>query len=252
MDEQNAPTNRLTNLSAFESVLAHYRPSQPSIALFRSVKLVMLVGPTAAGRNTLISILTATGRYKMIVSDTTRHPRTNNGVLEQDGSEYWFKTETDFLAGLKEGHYLEAAIIHQQQVSGAHIREFEAVKDAGVIALKEIEPHGADLYYQMNPAILAIFLLPPSFPIWMERLRGRDDMPEPELIRRLQSAKSELHYALSEDIYQFVVNNEIHEAADAVDQLAIGRAPNPQKQAYGRQHAATLIAAVTDYLDNLS
>ncbi len=248
MTDQNKQTNRLKYLAEFETVLSSYRPSENSIELFCSIPLVILVGPTAAGRNTLINILTQTGRYKMIVSDTTRMKRKNNGILEETGREYWFKSEDEVLAGLKNGEYMEAAVIHHQQVSGAHIQEFQAAHDSGLVAIKEIEPGGAKLYHGYNPNLLAVFLLPPTFAIWLERLRGRGDMDDAELTRRLKSAQDEIAAALQENFYQFVVNNEIHEAAVAVDELAGGRLPDALKQQLGRNHAEQLALDVQLYL----
>jgi guanylate kinase len=210
--------------------------------------MVLLIGPTAAGRNTLINILTSTGRYHYLVSDTTRKPRHNNGVAEQNGVEYWFKTEEEFLEGLKNGEYLEAAIIHNQQVSGMSIRELDRAKSAGIIAIDEIEPDGASHIQMYDESPLFIFLLPPSFDVWMERLRGRGDMPEDELRRRLESAREEITEALQADFYQFVINNEIHEAAVAVDELANGREPDNEKQAQGRAYAEQLAIDVQLYL----
>lgn len=249
MEVQNKQGNQLVHLAAFQTVLASYYPSESSIATFRSIPLVILVGPTASGRNTLIGILVATARYKMIVSDTTRQPRINNGIPEQNGREYWFKTEEAVLRSAEAGEYIEAAVIHSQQVSGAHINEFERIKNSGLIALKEIEPHGAELYHRLHPELLAIFLLPPNFPVWMERLKGRGDMSDEELVRRMQSALEEIDTALTTDFYQFVINNEIHEAAHAVDELASGREPNADKQARGREHAETLKIHITEYLN---
>lgn len=252
MTDQNKQPNSLQHLTEFERLLKDYSPSRQSVDLFRSIPLLILVGPTAAGRNTLINILTATGRYKMVVSDTTRNKRLNNGVLEQDGREYWFKSEEQVLDGLKQGEYIEAAVIHKQQVSGAHINEFEAARRSGLVAVKEIEPNGADMYVGFNPSLLAIFLLPPSFDVWMERLRGRGNMTEEELIRRMRSAQDEIDIALTKDYYHFVINNEIHEAAQAVDELAGGRQPNADKQRLGRDHAEQLALDVQLYLNKRS
>jgi guanylate kinase len=248
MTDTNTQTSQLRHLEEFRELITNYAPGAESLELFTSVPLVILVGPTAAGRNTLIGLLTQTGRYTMIVSDTTRQKRSNNGVLERDGREYWFKTEEQVLEAIRCGEYIEAAIIHNQQVSGAHINEFMRAKRAGLTAIKEIEPGGAELYHRYNPQLLAIFLLPPDFATWMQRLHGRGDMGAEELVRRLKSAEQEILAALDSDYYQFVINNEIHEAAEAVDALAGGRAPDVTKQQRGIDHAGRLLVSIREYL----
>jgi guanylate kinase len=240
--------NKLRKLDEFKAVLNGYRPSKNSLELLQNIPFVLLVGPTAAGRNTLINLLSDTGRYHFIVSDTTRQPRTNNGAMEQNGVEYWFKTEEEFLKGLSEGLYLEAAIIHNQQVSGISIAELERAHQSGRIAIDEIEVDGAAHIYEYKPDGLFVFLLPPTFDIWMERLRGRGQMDEAELRRRLTSARDEITAALENDFYQFVINNEIHEAAVAVDELANHRQPDDFKQRLGRDHAEQLVVDVHLFL----
>src|SRR5688500_15693171 len=85
-------TNVLTHIADFRDVLEGYTPSSESIEILKNTPLVLLVGPTAAGRNTLINLLVQTGRYHYIISDTTRKPRANNGIMERDGVEYWFRS----------------------------------------------------------------------------------------------------------------------------------------------------------------
>lgn len=238
----------LVYLNEFERLLASYKPSQKSVDVLQKTPFVFLVGPTAAGRNTLINILTGTGRYHYIASDTTRDPRSNNGVMEQNGREYWFKTEEEVLQGLKDGDYIEAALIHRQQVSGVNIHGLKLAHSTGKIAITELEPAGGAAYHHMKPEGLCVFLLPPAFDVWMQRLRGRGEMPESEIRRRLESARAEISEALKADFYQFVINNEVHEAAMAVDELANGRPVDEVKQSQGRSHAEQLAIDVQLYL----
>lgn len=240
----------LKHLSEFESILSHYVPSQKSLDILAHMPLVLLVGPTASGRNTLISLLIETGKYHSIISDTTRPKRVNNGVMERNGVEYWFKTEEEVLEGLQKGEYLEAAIIHEQQVSGQNISQIEAARDEGKIAVNEVQINGASVIHEYKSDALIVFLLPPSFDTWMERIRGRGSVSDEELRRRLESAIVEISTALSNDYYQFVINNEIHHAAHAVDELAHGRPFDPEKQAHGRSHAERLLEEVRAFLES--
>lgn len=240
---------KLQKLGEFQNILRNYKPSQASLTTLRSIPLVLLVGPTAAGRNTLINLLAETDRYYYIVSDTTRPKRINNGVKEQDGVEYWFKSEQEFLLGLQSGKYLEASVIHNQQVSGISVKELERAQQSDKIAVKEIEVNGADYVEGFKPDTLLVFLLPPGFETWMQRIKGRGDMTEGELRRRLESSVVEMKKALKEDYYKFVINHEIHEAAAAVDELARGAAPSPDDIQAGHNHAEQLIIDVQLYLN---
>lgn len=238
----------LKHLDEFLLVLENYAPSKQSQETLGLIPLVLLVGPTAAGRNTLINLLAQTGRYHSIVSDTTRAKRSNNGIMEHEGVEYWFKSEAEVLEGLRNGAYIEAAIIHQQQVSGQNISRIEAAKQADKIAINEVQIDGAANIYRFKPDTLCIFLLPPSFDTWMQRIRGRGDVDDAELRRRLISAQDEIKESLEKSYYQFVVNYEIHEAAQAVDEIANGRKLDAEKQQNGRNHAEQLLIDVQLFL----
>lgn len=233
----------------FVSVLKSYEPSKHTVDTLKNMPLVLLVGPTAAGRNTLISLLVKTGRYHYMVSDTTRPKRVNNGIMEQNGVEYWFKTEQEFLDGLKSGEYIEAALIHDQQVSGANIAELEFAAKQHKIAINEVEVAGAEYYYRHKPDLVCVFLLPPDFDTWMGRIRGRGHVNTEELRRRLNSAKYEITHALENDFYHFVINHEIHEAATMVDELAKGNKGSGTDQTEARKHAEKLLASVKNHLD---
>ncbi len=173
-------------MAEFRSVLNGYKLSDKSLALLNATKLVLLVGPTACGRNTIISELVETGEYHHIVSDTTRLIRTKDGKpVEVNGREYWFRKEDDILLDLQNGAYMEAAIIHNQQVSGCNMRELEAARQADKIAIKDIEPDGAHFVHSMKQDTVIIFVLPPSFETWMHRLYTRSDLPEDEILLRI-------------------------------------------------------------------
>lgn len=240
--------NKLAKVSEFRELLESYKPGQEALALLAKTRMTLLIGPTAAGRNTLINILVETGRYHYIVSDTTRNPRVNNGIPEQNGREYWFLSEDEFLDRIRAGRYLEAEVIHNQQVSGTGVDELAAAAAANETPISEIEPKGAAKISNYSNNILFIFLLPPDFDTWMSRLKGRGEMRAGELNRRLISAEKEIKEALNSDIFQFVINFEIHEAAEAVDELTNGRELDAGKQALGRRHGEKLIRDIQKYL----
>lgn len=100
--------NRLRHLPEFAETLSRYRVSEPVIEVLHSFRLVLLSGPSASGRNTIINELLKSGQYVYIVSDTTRRPRVNNGVKETNGVEYWFRSEEQLLDELRHGDFLEA------------------------------------------------------------------------------------------------------------------------------------------------
>src|SRR5690348_10605533 len=106
--------NQLQHQAEFRKALADYRISDAGKKLLRDIRLLLFVAPSATGRNTIIQELVKTGNYHFIVSDTTRQPRMNNGVLEENGREYWFRSEEEMLDEIEHGDFIETAVIHNQ------------------------------------------------------------------------------------------------------------------------------------------
>jgi len=226
--------NKLERYDEFASILDDYQPSEESLAVLRQTSLSLLTAPSAVGRNTIINQLVKTGDYHDALTDTTREPRVNDGVSERSGVEYYFKTELEFLEGLENGEYLEAAIIHEQQVSGLHVNELRRTNHREELALADIDIAGIEHYHALNPNGNYIFVLPPSFEEWLQRMTNRGQLDQDEIHRRLSSAEVELQHGLDHDYYQFVVNDELTQAATEVDALARGHSSSKQAEARDR------------------
>ena len=232
--------NRLENLDEFKKILADYHVSDASKKTLRSTKLVLLVAPSSIGRNTLIRELQKTGEYHFIVSDTTRKPRVNDGILEKNGREYWFRSEEEMLNELKAGLFLEAAIIHNQQVSGISIRELEQARVEGKTAITDIEVVGVHNIMGAKPDAIALFVLPPSFEEWQRRIRDRGEMSPHEYRRRMESAAKELKAAVSEPYYKFVINDNLAEAVEHIHQIVQNGVIDANEQSTARLLAEQL------------
>ncbi len=231
----------LQHKDEFEKVLADYQMSDDAKRLLTEHPVVILTAITAAGRNTMIRELVKTGRYRYIVSDTTRPPRENDGVLEQNGVEYWFRSEDQVLADLKEGKFVEAAIIHAQQVSGISVRELKEAQSSGQIPINEIEVQGVDTVLRTVPgSLVPIFVLPPSYDEWIRRWTSRGQITEQEKLNRMDSARMEIQAALDKDYYHFLINDDLDKAIKGVDKIAHGQI-DPKHEIAGRQKAQEIL-----------
>lgn len=238
----------LQHLHEFEKALKYYNPSLEIIDLLKVMQLVLLVAPSAAGRNTLIKNLIMTGRYYFIISDTTRSPRINNGVPERNGVEYWFKSEEEFLLGIKHGFYIEAAVIHRQQVSGISLQELRRAKDSGMVAITDIDIQGCDNIKSLSDTTIPVFVLPPNFDEWMHRLDGRGAMEPAEKRRRLESAAEEIQLALERAYFKFVINWDLRLTVEEIHEHIISKNFGTAEQISARNHAKQLLADLHDYL----
>jgi guanylate kinase len=210
--------NHLNNLNQFQKILKNYQISQTNIDLLNQTSLILLLGFSGSGRSTIIKQLSQSNRYYFLVSDTTRQPRLNNGILEKNGREYNFISEDQFLKGLKRGDYLEAEIIHQQQVSGLSLNELKKAKKINKFMITDIDLGGAQKILQYNHQIKLFFIIPPSFDVWMSRLYKRDsDMPISELLMRLKTAQKIINTFIKDLNGVIIINNDFKLSAQQID-----------------------------------
>ena len=223
----------LQQYSEFKQTLEKYHISQRANDVIADLKLVLLIAPTSGGRNTIIRKQVESGRYYYIVSDTTRAPRKNDGVMEQNGKEYWFRTEPEVLADLKAGEYLEAELIHDQQVSGISIRELETAKTQNKIAITDVDLEGVHNVIKAKADTIVIMILPPSFDEWQRRLAGRGRMRDDEQRRRFETAQKIFKDGLKQDYYHFVISENIEQSASIIDAIVDGKSNPHQGRAPG-------------------
>lgn len=242
------PENSLSHLKDFERLLNHYAPKIEVMDMLDAVKLVVLVAPAGAGRNTIINELVLTGKYYFLVSDTTRHPRINNGNIEVSGHEYWFSSEEKMLDGVKHGDYVAPALIHRQQVSGVHITELQKAAELKKIAITDMEIQGSDAVQEYKPDTLSIFILPPDFNEWMKRLDGRGAMDPAEKRRRLESAFREVSGAMKRPYFKYVINWDRRVTAEEIHMLAQGNPYQESSRINALAHAELLLKDIKAHI----
>jgi len=243
--------NKLHYLKEFREVLKHYHVSDEGRKVLEQTKLALLVGPSLSGRNTILRELIKTNEYHFIISDTTRKPRINDGVLEKNGVEYWFRSEEEVLADLRAGKFLEAAVIHEQQVSGISMREIKKARQEGKVGVTDIEIAGVRSIIEAKPDTIAFFVIPPNFDEWQRRLKSRGAMSIVETKRRLTSALKELESALEHPYYTFVVNDKIENALEQIHNKAAESLTDRLQQKRGREITEKLYIQTQEHLRQL-
>lgn len=204
---------KLENIDAFRTVLAEYHVSQHAQKVLDEARLVVLSGIAGGGRNTTINYLVQNHDYLFLISDTTRPPKLRGGVMEQDGVNYYFRTEADMLRDIRNGEFVEAEIIHSQQVSGTSIRELARANSTHRIAIADCEYGGAHNIAVAKPDAAIIGLLPPDFDEWIRRFRDREAISDQEFTNRLITARIVLQKMLAQPYFKFVINTTVEQCA---------------------------------------
>lgn len=209
----------LNNRDAFEEILSNYHVSDRAKDVLASTPFVALSGLAGGGRNTVITYLVNNYNYGFIVSDTTRPPKLRDGQMEQDGINYYFRREADMLEELKNGEFIEAELIHNQQVSGTSIREVERIVATGKIPIHDYEFGGTNAVADAKHNAAIIGLLPPNYDEWMRRLNSRETMDDEEFTNRLVTAEKVLENMLSKPYFKFVINTTVEQCAADIDRI---------------------------------
>ena len=232
----------------FHKALENYEPSEEAKQTLGRIKLVILLGITGAGRNTIINHLVDTERYHYIVSDTTRPPKVRDGKLEENGIQYYFRSEDEVLADIKAGKYLEAEVLHEQQVSGISIRELEQSAASGKISINEVDFLGTVNIMKYKPDAFMFFIVPPSFDEWLRRLNSREEMSDQEFRNRAKTAVHILEQALGSDKYHFVINDSSMDSAIFIDRWVHGD-HDPAHDLATREIAKEILVQLKAHLD---
>lgn len=228
--------------------LQSYQLPDRAADLIRNTKIVFLVGVTGAGKDTVIHELLKSGKYHNIVSHTTRPPRENHGILEQNGIAYHFIDLQTVETMLDSGGFVEAKQF-SGNVYGTSVAEIQMAHDEGKIAITEIEVQGVAEYRKVSDGVTPIFLLPPDFETWQQRLNQRhgETINPHDLAKRLATAKTELQEALDKDYFEYVVNQDLSETVRIVDEIAQGNFSR-EKNDRARAVAQQLLADLQNYM----
>ena len=201
--------------------LSTYRPTTATVELIKKTPILLLVGPTGAGKDSLKEHLLTTGGYHHIVSHTTRPPRINQGVPERDGREYHFIDDATAKKMLDEQAFIEAKI-YSGNLYGTSVAEIQSAHDEDKIAMTDIEVQGVAEYKTLDPGVIAIFLLPPNYDTWQTRLRRRygDVVDAVDTRRRMQTAQEEIEQLLNTDYYVALINDDLDATFKQVQSIA--------------------------------
>lgn len=178
--------------------------------------LFVVVAPSGAGKTSLVAaLLKEEPNIRLSISHTTRGPREG----EQDGREYHFVERSAFEKMIAAGDFLEHADVYGNYY-GTSRRWIEDELEGDHDVLLEIDWQGARQVRKLFPAMVGIFILPPSLAELRKRLlsRGKD---APEAIeKRMASARNEISHVLE---FEYIIVNERFEAA-LTDLVSIVRA----------------------------
>ncbi|HEU5404905.1 MAG TPA: guanylate kinase [Gaiellaceae bacterium] len=168
--------------------------------------VLVVTGPSGAGKGTLIrELVERVPKIEVTVSATTRERRRG----EEDGREYWFLSDEDFLERVGRGEFLE----HVEYVSGHRYgtlrSELERIARRGHVPLLELETVGALRVKGEVQGAVTIFISARVEEL-ERRLRERATESTGEIGERIALARKQLE---QEGEFDYVIENDDLERA---------------------------------------
>ena len=176
--------------------------------------LIVISGPSGAGKGTICKALVEREDYYISVSATTRSPRAG----EVDGKSYYFLNKEDFIKKIESGDFLEHAEVHGNLYGTPKSSVLEKL-DEGKDVILEIDIQGALKVKENYPDGVFIFILPPSMEELKNRLIGRGSETPESLMTRFNTAFKEINY-ISKYNYA-VVNDEVDAAVEKIEGILL-------------------------------
>lgn len=167
--------------------------------------LLIISGPSGAGKGTVVSKLKEKSGYSLSISATTRKPRQN----EIDGVHYFFKSKEEFEKMIEDKKLLEYADFCGNYYGTPTDFVNERIENNKTVIL-EIEIQGALQVKSIYPEAVLIFLTPPSMDELEKRLVGRATETPEKIELRLKRAVEEIDNI---DKYDYIVINDSVERA---------------------------------------
>jgi guanylate kinase len=177
--------------------------------------LFIVSAPSGAGKTTLVERLVEhTPNLKMSRSYTSRRAREG----EVDGVDYNFVTRERFEAMVAVGEFLEWADVFGN-LYGTSASDTDRLLEAGHDVVLVIDVQGARKVRRRGVETTAVFVMPPSFLVLEQRLRGRSKDSEEVIRQRLAVASDEVSSYAEYDF--IVVNDELTAAVDRLRSIVI-------------------------------
>jgi guanylate kinase len=190
--------------------------------------LVLIIsGPSGVGKTTITrGVERGVPGAVFSVSCTTRAKTP----VDTEGVDYFFVSDEDFEAMKARNEFYETAGVYGKKYGTPKGPVQEHLR-RGRLVILEIDVQGAVQIKQQLPDALAIFILPPTEEVLLQRLRDRKREDEKLIMKRFEAAKSEIAAARTSGVYNvFLVNQDLQDSIQrAIDLVEAERERRAKK-----------------------
>ncbi len=172
--------------------------SQPPFNLPTRPLLIVLSGPSGAGKDAVLSRMKELDYPLKYITTLTTRPRRPN---EKDNLDYHFVSIERFHEMIKNNELLEWANVYGNWY-GIPKEAVKQALDKGQDIIVKVDIQGAATIKKILPQALFIFLIPPSMEELALRLKQRHTESPSDLALRLKTAEEEIKQLL---LFDYVV-----------------------------------------------
>jgi len=194
--------------------------------------LFIVSAPSGTGKTTLVE------RLVQILTDLTMSRSYTSRAAregEADGVDYNFISRERFEAMAERGEFLEWADVFGN-LYGTSAVDVERCLSTGHDLMLVIDVKGAGQVRRLRPDSVGIFVLPPSFEVLEQRLRGRSKDSESVMSRRLAVARQEVCCFVDYDYV--VVNDDVDSAVERLSAIVLAERARLMRM---RDHAESIV-----------
>jgi len=162
--------------------------SQPMCSLPTKPLLIVLSGPSGAGKDALLARMKDSGcPLEYITTVTTRTQRAG----ERDNVDYHFISTEEFQKMVENGELLEWAKVYGNWY-GVPKQPVKQALEQGQDTIVKVDIQGVATIKKILPEAIFILVVPPTKEELVTRLKGRQTESPPDLSLRIKAVEEEL------------------------------------------------------------
>jgi guanylate kinase len=192
-----------------------YKPNESVLGHLPNITFVAVVGPTAVGKTTLMNAAAARcPALHQVISTMSREPRPG----EENDVDVHFRTREEMETKIAAQEYVTAIVNTNGEIYATAPEDYATEGIAMLPVLASAMPMFKALPFK---TMRTIFILPPSWESWKQRIETHNFTPE-EYEKRMQEAGESLRYAIDNENLVFVVNDDLVQSTLDFTQAALG------------------------------
>ncbi|WED42345.1 guanylate kinase [Legionella cardiaca] len=199
--------------------------------------LIIVAAPSGGGKTSLVKkLVNEMDNIAVSISHTTRSMRPG----EQDGIDYFFINEQQFLQMIKEDAFIEHALVFNHYY-GTSVAQIKARLEAGIDVVLDIDWQGAQQIRRIFSESISVFIIPPSLDVLKQRLLGRRQDNEDVIKERMKRAQDELsHYS---EFDYLIVNDDFEKAAAELQAIVVANRLKMKRQSLQQRKLLSFLLA---------